>query len=239
MKFSFALWLLLLTFTGSAAAQTHTQAHPSATPPTGVPVKPGTTPVPISFPWDKGEVSLRTYTNKSLGFEVTFPDTWLIPGDDFESSMKSQGFDLGLKAPDSLPQPTKIRMNAALKKVQVLLTAYRSMPGSTDNAIVRISAEDLTADPQIKDAVDYVDAVRSMYSTMHLPPDFKYSETQAEQLANGKQLAYLDTTSKEGKKRMYVTVRNSVAILFTISYTKPDDLETLRTVLGTGNFKLQ
>ena len=38
---------------------------------------------------------------------------------------------------------------------------------------------------------------------------------------------------------MYVTVRNGVAVLFTISYTKADDLETLRSVLGSGNFKLQ
>ena len=60
-----------------------------------------------------------------------------------------------------------------------------------------------------------------------------------ERLERGEQFAFLDTTTKEGKKRMYVTVRNGVAVLFTISYTKADDLETLRSVLGSGNFKLQ
>lgn len=220
-------------------AQTRTQPRRTSTPPPGVPIKPGTSLTPTTFPWEKGEVSGRTYTNKSLGFEITFPDTWLIPGDDFEEEMRAKGFDLGLKAPDSLPPVSRARVNAALKHVQVLLTAYRSMPGMADNAIVRISAEDLAANPQIKDAVDYVDAVRASYATMRLPTDFKYSETQAEKLPNGKQFAFLDTTTKEGKKRMYVTVRNGVAVLFTISYTKAEDLETLRTVLGSGNFKLQ
>ncbi len=62
------------------------------------------------------------------------------------------------------------------------MTAYRSMPGTKDNAIARISAEDLSSQPQIKDAVDYCDAVRATYKAMRLPVDFKYSETQAEKL---------------------------------------------------------
>ena len=239
MKKLFCLPLVALALVTIALGQTRRHPRPAATPPAGVPVKPGTGLTSTTLPWQKGEVSGRTYTNKSLGFEITFPDEWLIPGDDFEAYMRSKGFDLGLKAPDSLPPTTKVKLNAALKKVQVLQTAYRSMPGSADNAIIRISAEDLTPNPQIKDAVDYVDAVRSLYATMKLPMDFKYSDTQAEELRNKKQFAFLDTTEREGKKRMYVTVRDGVAILFTISYKKPEDLETLRGVLGTGNFKLQ
>jgi hypothetical protein len=107
-----------------------------------------------------------------------------------------------------------------------------------DNAIVRISAEDLAANPQIKDAVDYLDSVRTMYGTMRLPADFKYSETNAEKL-DAHQFGYIDTSSKDGKKRLYVTVSKGVAVLFTISYTDAPDLETLRSVLAAGNFKLQ
>lgn len=187
---------------------------------------------------DRGKVAGRTYTNSTFGFEITFPDTWLIPGDDFEAYMKKQGFDLGLKAPDSLPPASKAKVNSALKRVHILLTAYRSMPGSTDNAIVRISVEDLTANPQIKDAVDYFDAVRGMYKTMKLPADFKYGETGAEKLGS-MQFGYIDTTSKAGRKRMYATVRSGFAILFTLSYTSDTDLETLRGVLAGGKFSLK
>jgi hypothetical protein len=225
--------LFLLISVGEAQPRTRSTPLPA-----GVPVKPGTTIKPTAFSWDKGEISGRTYSNHSLDFAVTFPDTWLIPDEDFEAYMKSQGFDLSLKAPDELPVGSKAKVNAALKKVQVLMTAYRSMPGSADNAIVRISAEDLKPNPQIKDAVDYVDAVRAMYAAMRLPADFKYSETQAEELPNKMQFAYLDTSSKEGKKRMYVTVRHGAAVLFTISYSKAGDLATLRDVLGSGDFKL-
>ena len=187
---------------------------------------------------DKGSVAGRTYTNANLGFDITFPAAWLIPGDDFEAEMRKQGFDLGLRAPDSLPSPTKAKLDEALKNVTVLLTAYRSMPGAADNAIVRISVEDLKANPQIKDPIDYIDAVVSAYGSMRLPDGFKYSETKAETLGSG-QFAYLDTSSPAGKKRMYVVVRQQKAILFTLSYTKPEDLETFRSVIGSGHFAVK
>jgi hypothetical protein len=184
---------------------------------------------------DKGTVSGRTYTNNKFGFEITFPDAWLIPGHDFEEYMKSQGFDLSLKAPDSLTPAGRASLNSALKKVKVLLTAYRSMPGTADNAIMRASVEDLVGNPQVKDAVDYLDAMRASFITLKLPPDFHYSETGAEQLGTT-QFAYLDLDSKAGKKRMYATVRNGFAILFTLSYTSADDLATMRRVLDEGTF---
>ncbi len=187
---------------------------------------------------EKGTVSGRTYTNRSLGFEVTFPETWLIPGDDFEAEMKKAGFDLSLKAPAGVPIADRAKMNRALKQVTIGVTAYRSMPGSTDNAIVRISLESLAANPQIKDAVDYFDAMRNQFKTMALPKDFKYSETQAEQLGR-RQFAFLDSSSNAGKKRLYATVRKGYAVLFSLSYTRDEDLQTLRQVLSEGNFSLK
>ncbi|MEP6946499.1 MAG: hypothetical protein ABJA02_11325 [Acidobacteriota bacterium] len=187
---------------------------------------------------DKGTVAGRTYTNTKFQFEITFPDTWLIPGDDFEGFMKSQGYDLSLKAPDTLTTAGKATINAALKRVSILMTAYRSMPGTADNAIMRVSVENLSGNPQIKDAVDYFDAMRASFKTLKLPADFHYSETQAEQLGT-MQFAYLDATSKAGKKRMYATVRNGFAILFTLSYSSDADLATMRRVLDEGNFDLK
>ena len=106
-----------------------------------------------------------------------------------------------------------------------------------DNAIMRVAIEDLTMTPQVKDAVDYFDLMRSQFAVMKLPADFKYSETQAEKLGV-KQFAFLDTSTAAGKKRMYATVRNGIAILFTLSYTKPEDLATMRQILAGGNFAL-
>ena len=187
---------------------------------------------------DLGTVDGRKYTNRTLKFQVTFPDTWLIPGYGFETNMKKKGFDLGLKAPDSLPLSTKAKINQAIKQVHILVTAYRSMPGEAGNAIVRVSAENLAENPQIKDAVDYFDAIRGAYATMKLPPDFKFSETQAEKLGS-MQFGFLDISTNPGKKRMYATVRKGFAIMFTISYTKDADLETLRQILEQGNFALK
>ncbi len=228
MRKVFYLALVTLFLGVFASAQMKPHPKPAATP-TLVPAKPAV---------DLGVIDGRTYTNETFNFQVTFPDTWLIPGYDFESYMKKQGFDLGLKAPDSLPVSSQAQINQAVKRVHILLTAYRSMPGATDNAIVRISVEDLASNPQIKDAVDYVDAIRATYGAMKLPADFKYSETQAEKLGV-RQFAFLDTSTKAGKKRMYARVSGVSAIMFTISYTNNDDLKTLRHVLDEGNFAIK
>ena len=223
------------------AAATKSSSKTTVKPSAKAPVK-TTAKAPVKTPpkstIDKGKVDGRTYTHARFGFEVSFPDTWLIPDDDFEAVMKKRGFDLSLKAPDSLPLSTRIKVDQAIKRVNVLLTAYRSVPGSEDNAIVRISVEDLAGNPQIKDAVDYFDAIRAMYRTMKLPADFKYSQTDAEKLGEN-QFGFLDTETSAGKKRMYATVRRGAAIMFTISYKNDSDLQTLREVLGTGNFDVK
>ena len=187
---------------------------------------------------EDGDVSGRTYTNTVYGFRIQFPDSWLIPDRDFEDVMKSKGFDITLKAPENLSGAGKLQVEKALEKVKLLVTAYRSMPGSKDNAILRVSVEDLRTVPAVKDAVDYFDLMRSQFAVMKLPPDFKYSETQAEKLGV-KQFAFLDTSSNAGRKRMYATVRNGFAIMFTLSYTKPEDLATMRQILATGKFALK
>ena len=229
--------LVALLFCASAAvAQKPVVKAPAKKFPAAVPVA-ETSPPPIVTGTD-GQVSGKTYTNSVYGFRITFPDTWLIPGNDFEDYMKSQGYDISLKTPDNVTGASKIQLDRSLQKIKVLVTAYRSLPGSTDNAIMRVAIEDLTMTPQVKDAVDYFDLMRSQFGVMKLPVDFKYSETQAEKLG-AKQFAYLDTSSNSGKKRMYATVRNGYAILFTLSYTKADDLAAMRQVLSGGTFNLK
>lgn len=187
---------------------------------------------------DPGTIEFRTYTNNTFRFSVTFPDTWLIPDNDFEAYMKSQGYDLSLKAPPGLTPATKNKINKSLQRITVLLTAYKKVPGMDENAVVRISVEDLKAAPQVKDGVDYIDAILQTYKTMQLPKGFKYSETQAEKLGK-MQFAFADSETADDKRRIYATVRNGHALLFSITYTDKDDLEVLRQTLSNGNFALK
>jgi len=184
-----------------------------------------------------GRVEGRTYTNTVYDFQITFPDTWLVPDRDFEVYMKSQGHDISLKAPDTVGKAGKLQIDKALEKVKMLVIGYRAMPGMADNAILRVSVEDLRLNPAVKDAVDYFDLMRSQFTVMKLPADFKYSETQAEKLGS-KQFAFIDTNSNAGKKRMYATVRRGFAIMFTLTFTKPEDLATMRQILAGGDFAL-
>ena len=222
------LVVLVLVFTNASFGQTKPSKIPA-----GVPVKAGTETKAIL---DEGIVVGRTYTNAALGFEMTLPEGWTIAGDDFEAEAKRLGFDLSLKAPTTLQGVAKTKYDRALKRVNVLLTAYRTAtPALAENAIIRISVEDITGDPQIKDAVDYFDAVRAMYKTMKLPPDFRYSETSAEQLGT-KQFGFLGTSSDAGMKRIYATIKARNALLFTLSYKNNADLEALRRILSDAKF---
>ena len=208
----------------------------------GRPIPPGV-PIREVPPAERPEslaagVAGRSYSNPELGFRIIFPDEWIIPGDDFEDYLKSQGIDIGLKAPESIGRIDQIQLDRALERVRVLVTAFRAVPGSADNAIVRVAAEDLSMVPRVRDAVDYVDLMRSQFAAAKLPPDLKYSETQAEQLGRN-QFAFIDTENKAGKKRMYVTVRRGVALLFTLSYSKPADLVTFRKIMSETEFGIK
>lgn len=199
--------------------------------------KPAATTASVKAAANPGAIDFRTYTNDAFNFSVTFPNTWVIPDSDIESVLKSQGSDLSLKTPPGLSPLTKNTIVRRLKTVTVLLTAYKKMPDMPENAMVRISVEDLKAAPQVKDAVDYIDAIIQSYKTMQLPKGYKYSETQAEKLGR-MQFAYLDSETPDDKRRMYATVRNGHALIFTITYTDKDDLEVLREMLSDGNFAL-
>jgi len=228
---SFSIFFCVSAFAFNAYSQA--PDGPARPIPSVVPIKPGT-----STDDRRSALEGRTYRNSDLGFEIVFPDSWHIPGDDFDEYTRSQGIDLGLKPPETVDRASRIQIERALERVSILVTAYRSTPGSHDNAILRIAVEELHLVPAVKDAVDYFDLMRSQFTRMKLPADFKYSETQAERLGR-KQFAFLDTSSDAGKKRMYATVIKGLAVIFTLTYTRDEDLQEMRKILVNSNFELK
>ncbi len=231
----FATTVLLLA-TGSIQAQT---ANPTPSSiPSGVPVKAGTNtkPTAIKGEVDPGILSGQTYTHIDLGFDITCPASWVIPGIDTEKYWKDKGYELRPKINRNDPQQAA-NIRRYEKQVTLLLTAYRSAIGTPDNAVLLISAEDLSANPKVKDAVDYFDLMRAQIGTMKLPSDYEYSVTQAEKLG-AQQFAYLDISTAKEKKRLYATVRNGYAIILAFTYHQADDLALFRRILEEANFSL-
>jgi hypothetical protein len=223
------LSLLVLTATAQTkrAVTKTTAAKSTATAPK--------TPAGIPAALDHGTIVGHTYTNKTFGFELTFPDAWIIPDDEYA---KTHGLDLGLRPPVSADPKSQKIVDSAFSRITLLFSVYKYLPELRDNSEVRVAAEDLGTQPQIKDAVDYVDALRQIYTNSNLPAGVQYSETKAERLGSH-QFAYIDLATPDGKTRMYVTVRNRFAILFKLSYADDKDLETFRDVLAKGNFSLK
>jgi hypothetical protein len=231
MKKFFAIFILLAASVSAAAQAKPTPAVRRS--PSEVPIK----EKPAVLGVDAGKLVGKTYTNREFGFEVAFPETWFIPGDDFESFMREKGYDLRVKANPGDPQ-MQANVRRFEKNVVLLLTAYRSMPGTRGNAIVHISVEDLTDNPAVKDAVDYFDLMRAQISTMKLPANYSISDVQAEKLGT-RQFAYVDINTGTGKRRLYAYVKGPRAVMFTIAYTADADLAVLRRVLEEGNFSLK
>jgi hypothetical protein len=231
MRKLFVIFTACLCVTGVASAQQK--------PRTKRPVAKTTVAAkPAAKTEETGDIRGRAFISDQFRFSITLPDTWYIADDNFENTTRKEGFDLSLKPPPTLRPIAKTRLDHSLKRVKVLFTAYRSSAGAKDGAIMRVSAEDLSAVPQVKDAVDYFDLMRKTFQSMKLPADFRYSETQAERLGK-KQFAFLDISSKAGKKRMYATVRDGHAIMFTLSYLRDEDLQTMRQILADGDFGLK
>lgn len=234
---SVPILLLLIAFSGYAAGQVKPRPTPIGLP-VEIPIKPGTTTTPIdgSTPEEPGNVVGRTYSNESLGLRIEIPENWYMGGPDFERILKQNGYDLSLTAPGNIAPSDQAIINNAIKNVTVLLTAFREDRSTTKSALFRVSVEDISANPQIRDAVDYFDAVRATYRLIKLPPDFVYSETKAEKLGD-MQFGFIDTASKAGKKRIYATVRHGQAILFALAYNESADLATMQEILEKGDFQ--
>lgn len=209
---------LLFTIIFLAAASTvPAQTRPkSSAIPAGVPVK------DRSLEALGGAVEGRSYRNQKFGIELTVENDWYIAGEDFEKIAKDKGHDLSLS------------QAGASRSLDVLMTAFRS--DAAAGAVLRVVTEDLDRHPQIRDAVDYLDAVTAAYASAKLPADFSYSTTKAEKLGT-RQFAYLDTASRSGKKRMYAAVRGRTALLYVLSYSRGEDLEALRRMLASSEFK--
>lgn len=191
--------------------------------------------VPVKEMEANAPAAPNTYESNAHGFRVTFSGLWVIADEGFAADVSEHGIDLSLTSPESLDAVSKSQLDRYLDHVTILANAYRMVPGAKAGAVVRISAEDLRAVPQVRDAVDYFDLMRSQFAAMRLSADIKYSETQAEKLGK-RQYAFLDISSSAGKKRLYATVRGRYAIAFTLSYTSDAELQSFREILSGAEF---
>lgn len=225
MRYTVLSVALLIAFCLPAAAQKSVKR---------LPAKPV---IPSRVPIKQAEVA-RSFQSAKHGFSFELPDDWTPADASFERTVRARGIDLSLKAPGAVSPSDRTRMNSALTRVKVLYTAFRARANSREAAVLRVVAEDLAAVPQVKDAVDYFDLMRSQFAAMTLPRDFVYSETQAEKLGR-RQFAFLDTSTGDTKKRLYATVKDRHAIMFTVTYRSDADLEAIRQMIAAGNFSLK
>lgn len=209
---------LFLTLSLAAGVTVSAQTKPPAKP------IPSPKPTPIAednIEKNGGKIVDRTYSNERLKFKLTMPAGWFFAGRDFETVLKAEGIDL-----------TTSKIAAKL-----LFTAFTAETASKRSAILRVASEDLTLQPQIKDEVDYLDSVRATFKRTRLPAGFVYGETGAEELGR-RQFAYLDISTVNGNKRIYVKFLGRTAILMTVSYIEAIDLDRFRTILDERGFDL-
>lgn len=191
---------------------------------TKLPAKPSPKPTPIvedNIEKNGGKIVDRTYSNDRLKFKLTMPAGWFFAGRDFESVLKAEGIDL----------------TTSKTAAKLLFTAFTAETASKKSAILRVASEDLMLLPQIKDEVDYLDSVRATFKRTRLPAGFIYGETGAEELGR-RQFAFLDISTVNGNKRIYVKLIGRTAILMTVSYIEAIDLDRFRTILDERGFDL-
>lgn len=236
MRLLYLSIFLVLIVSVAVDAQKTGARKPVSAPTTKPPVAAS---APSSIP--RGSVAGGVYKNTFLGFTIPVPDSWTIATSEFTAYMTQKGVDISPKPPKAADPLSQKTVDTNFKRLNILLTAYRSLPGSPQNAMMRIAAEDvrkLNTNRPVNDAVDYVDLMRSQLHSVQMPASYRYSDTQAEKLGPN-QYAYIDTEDSQGKTRIYVTVRKGYAILFSINYIADEDLETFRDILARADFALK
>jgi len=231
--------LIALAMAASLAGFSQTKTVRKAAPP-----RPSSPPAAKSQPTgsvSQGTITGGVYKNSSLSFSFPLPDAWTVATPEFATYMKQKGVDISPKPPKAADPASQAKVDTNFKRLNVLLTTYRALPGSPQNSMIRVAAEDvrhLDTNRPVKDAVDYVDLMRAQLGAVRMPAGYKYSDTQAEKLGPN-QFAYIDTLDNEGKTRIYVTVRKGYATLFSLNYVADDDLETFRDLLARASFALK
>src|SRR5436190_1710445 len=66
---------------------------------------------------DRGKIVGKTYTNKTLGLQITFPDVWIVANSDFSTYVKSKGVDLAPKPPKAANPSDQAKLNADFKRL--------------------------------------------------------------------------------------------------------------------------
>ncbi len=170
---------------------------------------------------DFGKIDNRSYTNFYFGFKITFPADWFVNTTENDADLKKVKINFDVETP---------------RNTKNILNAFNFQEKLGINSIFRVSTEDLDDFPNINNAVDYFDAMRQTFKVVKLPQNFKYSETKAEKLGE-MQFAYLDISSDKGTKRLYATVKNGFALIFTLTYEKEKELQEMKQILAEGDFE--
>lgn len=176
---------------------------------------------------DLGKLSFNTYTNDFFQLKFEFPAGWLV-GDHILEEQLRQISQAEIRAQNPQMQGS---VKQAVDRVTLLLGGYKAMPGTPENASLRVAVENLRTLPQVKTGKDYFATLLNTFKAVKMPADFKYSEIKTEMLDN-LPLDYMEVSSGNNKKRMYAFVRKGYAVLITISYYEDADFESLRQVLS-------
>lgn len=214
------LCAVVLLATNDSFAQ---KARPKTKP------KPKPSPSPIAAApakVDLGKLSGNIYTNDFFELKFDFPLGWLVGDNVLEKQLKEIA-ETQLQATSAGRQKS---LNQAVDRVTPLLGGYKKLPGMPENASLRVMVEDLRALPQIKNGKDYLAQMVNTLKVVKMPANFKYSEVKSETIDN-LALDYLESSTGDAKKRLYVAVRKNFAVLLAIDYYEDADFEALHKIL--------
>lgn len=175
---------------------------------------------------DLGNLSGNTYTNDFFELKLEFPYGWLV-GDNVLEAQLQQITQAQIQAKDARSQKT---LNRAIDRVTPLLGGYKKLPGTPENANLRVVVEDLSPLPQIKNGKYYLARLLASLKLIKMPSTVSYSEVKNETI-NGNSLDYIEAVSGSAKKRIYTVIRKGFAVLISIDYYEDADFNALHKVL--------
>ncbi len=183
-----------------------------------------------------GKYEAGVYTNDFFNLKVKIPATWSVMNENDRMALMQKAGNI-IAGNDKNMQSA---LNAQDFKNLVFLFASESPVGAPVdfNPNFSIGAENLAGSPGVKSGNDVLLDTKKLLGNSAVTAEFPTGIYQKE--VGGLTFDVLDVTLTMGKKKiqekLYATVRKRYALMFTLSYERPQDLQKLESILSDTSF---
>jgi len=187
---------------------------------------------------DPGTIEGSTYSNRFFGMTLTIPQKWLAHSKDELSPMQQKGAEL--IAGENKGLKDKVDASEANSVQLITVSRYPLNYNGGFNASFQCQAEKLGLMSGISNSRDYIASFKKLMAEGQGQLKYTFGDDTYTESIGGKDFLAQDAHATLGRlsleQKVCVSLIKGYALVFVITYTSTDDLDTLKDVLKSVSF---